>query len=126
MKTFLLRWLVNTLALIAVGWVLPNAVWFRSWHSYLTSALVLDCSTPSCGPSCYFSRSPEISDAWTLHHPVERGDLFSAGYIIQDFMIKNYRWAIAGSLLFSAFSTILSAVFHERPEFKARFHLWRY
>ena len=51
---------------------------------------------------------------------------FSAGYIIQGFMIKNYSWAIAGSLLFSAFSTILSWIFHERPEIKAPFHLWRY
>jgi hypothetical protein len=41
-------------------------------------------------------------------------------------MIKNYTWAIAGSLVFSAFSTLFSWILHERREFNVRFHLWRY
>jgi len=51
---------------------------------------------------------------------------FTAGYIIPGLMIRNYPWAIAGSLLFSVFSTSLSWLFHERRQFKIGFHLWRF
>lgn len=50
---------------------------------------------------------------------------FSAGYIIPTLMIKNYTWAIIGSLVYSVFSTFFSWLLHERREFKVRFHLWR-
>jgi len=38
-------------------------------------------------------------------------------------MIKNYTWAIAGSLVFSVFSTFFSWLLHERREFNNPLHL---
>jgi len=51
---------------------------------------------------------------------------FSVGYIIDGLVIRDYGWAILGSLVFSAFSTFLSWLLHERREINVGFHLWRY
>jgi len=118
---------VNTLALIAVAFVFPHGIWFRTWHSYATAALVLGLMNAFVRPVLLFLTLPlNILTLGLFTILLNAAIFFSAGYIIQGFMIKNYSWAIAGSLLFSAISTILSWLFHERPEIKARFHLWRY
>ena len=126
MKTFLLRWLVNTLALAATACLLPG-VWFRNWHSYLTGALVLGLLNAFVRPVLLFLTLPLNILTLGLFTILLNGAIFfSAGYIIPGFMIRNYSWAILGSLLFSAFSTVLSWIFHERRQFNVRFHLWRY
>lgn len=126
MKTFLLRWLINTLALVAVGHILPG-IWFNNWHSYFTSALVLGLLNAFVRPVLLFLTLPlNILTLGLFTILLNAAIFFSAGYIIQDFMIKSYPWAIAGSLLFSFFSTALSWLFQERPQIRGSFHLWRY
>jgi putative membrane protein len=126
MKTFFLRWFVNTLALVATAYLLPG-IWFRNWHSYLTAALVLGLLNAFVRPILLFLTLPLNILTLGLFTILLNGAIyFSAGYIIQGFMIRNYSWAVLGSLLFSAFSTVLSWIFHERHEINAGFHLWRY
>ncbi|HVO33325.1 MAG TPA: phage holin family protein [Elusimicrobiota bacterium] len=127
MKTFFLRWISNTLALVAVALVLRRGIWFRNWHSYITAALVLGLLNAFVRPVLLFLTLPlNIITLGLFTILLNAAIFFSTGYIIQGFMIRNYTWAIAGSLLFSAFSTILSWIFHERPEIRGGFHLWRY
>ncbi len=127
MKTFILRWVSNTLALVVVGYLLHEGIWFRTWHSYLTAALVLGLLNAFVRPVLLFLTLPlNIITLGLFTILLNAAIFFSAGYIIQGFMIRNYPWAIAGSLVFSAISTILSWIFHERPEIKGGFHLWRF
>src|SRR5271165_4397041 len=108
MKTFLLRWLTNTLALVVVGHLLPG-IWFKNWQAYLTSALVLGLLNAFVRPVLLFLTLPlNILTLGLFTILLNAAIFFSVGYIIQGVMIRNYPWAIAGSLLFSVFSTALS------------------
>src|SRR5437660_9361641 len=126
MKIFLLRWLTNTLALIATVQILPG-IWVRDWHAYWLAALVLGLLNAFVRPVLLFLTLPlNIVTLGLFTILLNAAIFFSVGYIIPGLMIRNYAWAVAGSLLFSVFSTALSWLFHERREFKVRFHLWRY
>jgi putative membrane protein len=126
MKTFLLRWLTNTLALAATVQLLPGLN-VRGWHAYWLSALVLGLLNAFVRPVLLFLTLPlNILTLGLFTILLNAAIFFSVGYIIPPFVIRNYSWAILGSLLFSAFTTLLSWVFHERREVKTTFHLWRY
>lgn len=126
MKNFLLRWLSNGLALVATVQLLPG-IWVTEWHAYWLGALVLGLLNAFVRPVLLFLTLPlNIVTLGLFTILLNAAIFFSVGYIIPPLIIKNYTWAIAGSLLFSAFSTLLSWLFHERREFKVRFHLWRY
>lgn len=126
MKNFLLRWLSNTLALIATVELLPG-IWVRDWNAYWLGALVLGLLNAFIRPVLLFLTLPlNIVTLGLFTILLNAAIFFSAGYIVPALMIKNYSWAILGSLLFSAFTTLLSWILHERREVKTSFHLWRY
>ena len=126
MKVFLIRWVSNTLALIVTAGILPG-VWFRDWHASWMGALVLGLLNAFVRPVLLFLTLPlNILTLGVFTIFLNAAIFFCAGYIIPGLMIKNYAWAILGSLVFSTFSTLFSWLLHERREFKVPFHLWRY
>ncbi len=126
MKQFFIRWLSNVIALIATVQLLPGLS-ARDWHAYWLGALVLGLLNAFVRPVLLFLTLPlNILTLGLFTILLNAAIFFAVGYIIPPLIIKNYPWAIAGSLLFSAFSTLLSWLLHERREFKVRFHLWRY
>src|SRR3954462_1412401 len=126
MKVFFLRWVSNTLALIATVAILPG-IWARNWTGYWLAALVLGLMNAFVRPVLLFLMLPlNILTLGLFTILLNAAIFFSVGYIIEGMMIRNYPWAIAGSLLFSVFSTALSWLFHERRQFNVRFHLWRF
>lgn len=127
-KTFLIRWLTNIVALAATVYLLPGvSVSPGAWHTYWLGALVLGVLNAFVRPVLLFLTLPlNIITLGLFTILLNAAIFFSVGYIIPPLIIKNYTWAIAGSLLFSAFSTLLSWLLHERREFNVRFHLWRY
>jgi putative membrane protein len=127
MKLFLLRWLSNAIALMLTAFFLPKGVWFTSWQACLASALVLGLLNAFVRPVLLFLTLPlNILTLGLFTILLNAAIFFSVGYIIEGMMIVNYPWAIAGSLLFSVFSTALSWLFHERRQIKVGFHLWRF
>ena len=127
MKNFILRFISNTLALLATIWILQQGVWIRNWHAVWKAALVLGLLNAFVRPVLLFLTLPlNIFTLGLFTIFLNAAIFFTAGYIVDDLVIKNYPWAILGSILFSAFSTLLSWIFHERREIKGRFHLWRF
>jgi putative membrane protein len=127
MKVFFLRWFVNTIALMLTALCLRGGVWFRGWESCIFGALVLGLLNAFVRPVLLFLTLPlNIITLGFFTILLNAAIFFSAGYIIRGLMIRNYGWAIVGSLLFSLFSTALSWIFHERREIKVRFRLWRF
>ena len=125
-RLFFLRWLSNTVALMLTGLCRPG-IYFKQWHALLAGALVLGLLNAVVRPVLLFLTLPlNILTLGCFTILLNAAIFFSVGYIIPGVMIRNYTWAIAGSLLFSVFSTMLSWIFHERREFNVRFHLWRY
>ena len=127
MKVFLIRWVSNTLALIVTSMLLHDGIWFGNWHAVWLGALVLGLLNAFVRPVLLFLTLPlNILSLGLFTIFLNAAIFFTAGYIIPSLMIKNYSWAIAGSLVFSIFSTFFSWILHERREFNIRFHLWRY
>src|SRR5438094_10214568 len=115
MKVFLLRWLSNTVALIATVKLLPG-LGVTGLHAYWLGALVLGLLNAFVRPVLLFLTLPlNILTLGLFTILLNAAIFFSVGYIIPTLGIRNYTWAILGSLLFSAFSTLLSWLFHERP-----------
>ena len=126
-KTFFLRWISNSIALLLTSYLIPRGVWFQTWHACVLSALVLGLLNAFVRPVLLFLTLPlNILTLGVFTIFLNAAIFFSVGYIIPGLMIRDYPWAIAGSVLFSVFSTILSWLFHERRQFNVRFHLWRY
>lgn len=126
MKIFFLRWFINTIALILTAFFLSRGIWLVSWQDYLVGALVLGLLNAFVRPVLLFLTLPlNILTLGLFTILLNAAIFFSVGYIIEGVVIRNYPWAIAGSLLFSVFSTALSWLFHERRQFNVRFHLWR-
>ncbi len=114
------------MALMLTAHLLPG-IWAKSWQTYLLAALVLGLLNAFVRPVLLFLTLPlNIITLGLFTILLNAAIFFSVGYIVQDWMIRNYTWAILGSLLFSVFSTILSWLFHERRPINVRFHLWRY
>jgi len=128
MKTFFLRFISNTLALAATIWILPaGTVYVREIHAVWQAALVLGLLNAFVRPVLLFLTLPiNILTLGLFTIFLNAALFFACGYIIDDFVIKNYPWAILGSIVFSALSTLLSWIFHERREIKGSFHLWRF
>src|ERR1700690_1558708 len=127
MKVFLIRWVSNTLALITTSFLLHTGIWFQDWHAAWMGAVVLGLLNAFVRPVLLFLTLPlNIISLGFFTIFLNAAIFFSAGYIIPSLMIKNYSWAIAGSLVFSAFSMLFSWLLHEHREFNVRFHLWRY
>lgn len=126
MKVFFIRWVSNTLALVVTAYVLPG-IWFLNWTDCWLAALVLGLMNAFVRPVLLFLTLPlNILTLGIFTIFLNAAIFFSAGYIVPGLMIKNYTWAIGGSLIFSALSTFVSYLLHERREFNVRFHLWRY
>src|SRR5882672_7193822 len=126
METSLIRWVSNTLALMVTSLLLPGAC-LRYWYAAWMGSLVLGLLNAFVRPVLLFLTLPlNILTLGLFTIFLNAAIFFSAGYIIPSLMIKNYSWAIAGSLVFSALSTFFSWLLHERREFNVRFHLWRY
>ncbi len=126
MKAFFIRWFSNSLALVITAWLLPG-VWFADWSAALLGALVLGLLNAFVRPVLLFLTLPlNIITLGIFTIFLNAAIFFSVGYIIPSLMIKDYPWAIAGSLVFSTISTLVSWVLHERRQFNIRPHLWRY
>jgi putative membrane protein len=127
LKLFCLRWISNSIALFLTANLLRYGVWLLSWQDCLLGALVLGLMNAFVRPVLLFLTLPlNILTLGLFTILLNAAIFFSVGYIIDGVMIRNYPWAIAGSVLFSVFSTALSWLFHERRPFNVRFHLWRY
>src|SRR5262245_58680650 len=126
MKAFFIRWFSNVLALVVTAWLLPG-VWFADWTASWLGALVLGLLNAFVRPILLFLTLPlNIITLGIFTIFLNAAIFFSVGYIIPSLMIKDYPWAIAGSLVFSTLSTLVSWLLHERRQFNIRFHLWRY
>lgn len=126
MKVFFVRWVCNVIALLIAAFFLPG-VWFKGWHDAILASLVLGFLNAFVRPVLLFLTLPlNIVSLGLFTVFLNAAIFFSVGYIIPGFMISGYGSSILGSILFSAVSTLLSWLLHERREINVGFHLWRY
>ena len=106
----LLVWLVNTLALIAVAYLMPS-ISVSSFTSALVAALILGLVNAIIRPILILLTLPATILTLGLFIFVINGLLFwFVGSFIQGFVVQGFWAGLLGSILFSIVSWLLSAL----------------
>ena len=106
----LLVWLVNTLALIAVAYLMPS-ISVSSFTTALIAALILGLVNAIIRPILILLTLPATIVTLGLFIFVINGLLFwFVGSFIQGFVVQGFWAGLIGSILFSIVSWLLSAL----------------
>jgi len=106
----LLVWLVNTLALIAVAYLMPS-ISVSSFTTALVAALILGLVNAIIRPILILLTLPATIVTLGLFIFVINGLLFwFVGSFIQGFVVQGFWAGLLGSILFSIVSWLLSAL----------------
>ena len=106
----LLVWLVNTLALIAVAYLMPS-ISVSSFTTALVAALILGLVNAVIRPILILLTLPATILTLGLFIFVINGLLFwFVGSFIQGFVVQGFWAGLIGSILFSIVSWLLSAL----------------
>ena len=108
MLTLLLVWILNAVALLAVAYLLPG-VTVASFGSALLAAVVLGLLNMLVKPVLTLLTLPITIVTLGLFLIVLNALLFwFAGSILRGFQVSGFWWAVAGAILYSLISGLLS------------------
>ena len=112
----LIVWLINTLALIAVAYLLPG-VSIATFGSALVAALVLGLVNTVIRPLLILLTLPVTILTLGLFIFVINGLLFwLVGSFIQGFVVAGFWWGVFGAIVYSLISWLLTALLlHRAP-----------
>ncbi len=108
--TLILVWLLNSVALLAVAYLLPGIA-VASFGSAMIAALVLGLLNMLVKPVLVLLTLPITIVTLGLFLIVLNALLFwFAGSVLRGFNVAGFWWALAGALLYSLISGLLSAL----------------
>jgi putative membrane protein len=112
----LLVWLINTVALILVAYLLPG-VSVATFTSALVAALVLGLVNTVIRPILILLTLPVTILTLGLFIFVVNGLLFwLVGSFIQGFLVAGFWWGVLGAIAYSVISWLLTALLlHRAP-----------
>lgn len=106
--SLLLVWILNAVALLAVAYLLPGIV-VASFGSALVAALVLGLLNMLVKPVLVLLTLPITFITLGLFLIVLNALLFwFAGSVLRGFVVNGFWWAVAGAILYSLISGLLS------------------
>jgi putative membrane protein len=112
----LVVWLINTLALILVAYLLPG-VSIASFASALVAALVLGLVNTVIRPLLILLTLPVTVLTLGLFIFVINGLLFwFVGSFIQGFVVAGFWWGVLGAIVYSVISWLLTALVLHRAQ----------
>ncbi|MBV9191012.1 MAG: phage holin family protein [Betaproteobacteria bacterium] len=110
MVRLLAVWLINTIALLAVAYIVPG-VNVASFASALVAALVLGLVNAVIRPILILLTLPATILTLGLFIFVINGLLFwFVGSFIQGFVVAGFWWGVLGAIVYSIFSWALAAL----------------
>ena len=115
MLRLLVVWLIHTLALLGVAYLLPG-VSVSSFGTALVAALVLGLVNAVIRPILILLTLPATILTLGLFIFVINGLLFWAvGSFIQGFVVAGFWWGVLGAIVYSLVSWLLSALVLAAP-----------
>src|SRR5438046_10763290 len=106
----LLVWLVNTVSLIAVAYLMPS-ISVASFWTALVAALILGLVNAVIRPILIVLTLPATILTLGLFIFVINGLLFwLVRSFLQDFVVARCRWGLVGAIVYSIFSWLLDAL----------------
>ncbi|ARP96931.1 phage holin family protein [Bordetella genomosp. 13] len=108
--TWLLIWILNAVALLAVAYLLPG-ITVASFGSALIAALVLGLLNALVKPVLVLLTLPLTIVTLGLFYLVLNVLLFwFAGSVLRGFQVDGFWWAVVGVILYSLISGLLSGL----------------
>jgi putative membrane protein len=110
MLKLLIVWLINTVALVAVAYLLPG-VSVASFGSALVAALILGLVNTVIRPVLILLTLPATILTLGLFIFVINGLLFwFVGSFIQGFVVAGFWWGVLGAIVYSLISWLLAGI----------------
>jgi putative membrane protein len=108
---FLVRWLINTVALLVVAHLVPG-VEIESWTAAIVAALVLGIVNAVLKPVIVLITLPiNILSLGLFTFIINAGMLYLSSQLVRGFVIAGFWSAFWGALLFSVVSFLLNHFF---------------
>ena len=113
MLRLLIAWLIHTLALLGVAYLLPG-VQVASFGAALVAALVLGLVNTVIRPILVLLTLPATILTLGLFIFVINGLLFwFVGSFIQGFVVAGFWWGVLGAIVYSIISLVLASLLFE-------------
>ena len=110
--TLLLVWILNSVALLAVAYLLPGIV-VASFGSAMLAALILGLVNMLVRPVLVLLTLPITIVTLGLFLFVINALLFwFVGSVLKGFQVQGFWWAVGGAILYSIISGFLSNLIH--------------
>ena len=111
--TLLLVWILNSVALLAVAYLLPGIV-VASFGSAMFAALILGLVNMLVRPVLVLLTLPITIVTLGLFLFVINALLFwFVGSVLKGFQVQGFWWAVGGAILYSIISGLLSNLIHQ-------------
>jgi len=111
--TLLLVWILNSVALLAVAYLLPGIV-VASFGSAMLAALILGLVNMLVRPVLVVLTLPITIVTLGLFLFVINALLFwFVGSVLKGFQVQGFWWAVGGAILYSIISGLLSNLIHQ-------------
>ena len=111
--TLLLVWILNSVALLAVAYLLPGIV-VASFGSAMLAALILGLVNMLVRPGLVILTLPITIVTLGLFLFVINALLFwFVGSVLKGFQVQGFWWAVGGAILYSIISGLLSNLIHQ-------------
>ena len=111
--TLLLVWILNSVALLAVAYLLPGIV-VASFGSAMLAALILGLVNMLVRPVLVILTLPITIVTLGLFLFVINALLFwFVGSVLKGFQVQGFWWAVGGAILYSIISGLLSNLIHQ-------------
>ncbi len=112
----ILRWILNTLALLLVANVVPN-FHYRSWLTLAIAAAVLGLLNAIVRPVLWFITLPITVITLGLFLLVLNAIMLElTAWLVPGFDIDGFGWAVVGALVLSVISLITDRIGRRREE----------
>src|SRR6185295_12889334 len=115
--SFLARWAFNVVALFVAAWILDGITYGDQWWTLLIAALVFTVVNAFVKPILTVLSIPFIVVTLGLFYfLINILMLYLTDWIVPDFEIRTFWWAVLGAIIVSIVNWILNVAFGEPEE----------
>jgi putative membrane protein len=121
LESLAVRWAFNVAALFVAAWILPGISYGNDWWSLLIAAIVFTLANAFVKPVLAVLSIPFIVVTLGIFYfLINVLMLYLTDWIVSDFQIDTFWWAVLGAIIVSLVNGILHMIFGDPTERRRR------
>jgi putative membrane protein len=121
LESLAVRWAFNVAALFVAAWILSGISYGNDWWSLLIAAIVFTLANAFVKPVLAVLSIPFIVVTLGIFYfLINVLMLYLTDWIVSDFQIKSFWWAVLGAIIVSVVNGILHMIFGDPTERQRR------